>query len=165
MSAVKSEANTAILQNTLDLIRTMYPDSSRLCKEFFRNFIWEFGSAFSDERDSRSFIVGRLTSYIEEHYSEDLNLYDIAQNQFFMHPNYLSKLLKDVTGSSFSKYLLDVRMKNALRMLSQRDLSISTIAQLVGYNSESYFVQVFHKYYGKTPGTYRKSSDTGSDAE
>ncbi len=94
--------------------------------------------------------------YIEEHYMEDPNLSDITQRDLFMHPNRLSKLLKDMTGSSFSKYLPDVRTKNAVSLIKHRDLSISTIAQLVGYNSESHFVQVFRRYYGQTPGGYRK---------
>lgn len=126
------------------------------CKFYFSHLIADIASVVSPASGNQQAITKRLIDYIEEHYMEDLNLSDIAQNDFFMHPNYLSKLLKDMTGSSFSKYLLDVRMKNAQSLLRHRDLSISTIAQLVGYNSESHFVQVFRRYYGKTPGCYRK---------
>lgn len=126
------------------------------CKEYFSNFIMKLESQFSMQSDNQMTLVKQLIRYIDEHYSEDLNLYDIAQTNFFVHPNYLSKLLKDLIGVSFSKYLLDVRMKNAQVLLKRGDLSVSVVAQLTGYNSESYFVQVFRRYYGKTPGSYRR---------
>ena len=129
--------------------------SAAECRDFFLAQMGRMKEQHSAQ-DNKKSLATQLVSYIDEHYSEDLNLYSIAQSQFFVHPNYLSKLLKDMTGNSFSRYLLDVRMKNAARLLERPDLSVSTIAQLVGYNSESYFVQVFHRYHGQTPGAFRK---------
>jgi two-component system response regulator YesN len=126
------------------------------CKSYFHTYIDNLEDQLSTRKDTQQSLIKQLIHYINENYSEDLNLYDIAQSKFFVHPNYLSKLLKDTTGFSFSKYLLDVRMKQAALLLERKDLPVSIIAQLVGYNSESYFVQVFHRYYGKTPGAYSK---------
>ena len=101
--------------------------------------------------------VDRIRSYIDENYSENISLYDIAQNVFYMHPNYISRLLKNDTGKSFSKYLLDVRMRHAKNLLEKNSVSIAAISQMIGYSSESHFVQMFKQYYGFTPGTYKKN--------
>lgn len=154
-SLLRREADPALVDSLSD---------SQAQKDYFCQLLGRLADIFPQEEGSQQEVVHRLICFIEEHYSEELNLYDIAQNQFFVHPNYLSKLLKDKSGVSFSKYLLDVRMKNAVLLLNRRDLSVSTIAQLVGYNSESYFVQVFHRYYGSTPGVYRKNLWTGEAA-
>lgn len=99
----------------------------------------------------------KIIAYIENHYFDDLNMNDIAKNVFFISPNYLSKLVNDATGLRFSKYLLKVRMENARKILARGDLSISEVAQLTGYNSESHFIQLFKKYYGTTPKNYRST--------
>lgn len=100
-------------------------------------------------------LAEKITAYIADHYFEDLNMNDLARNVFFISPNYLSKLVNDATGFRFSKYLLKIRMENALKILAREDLSISEVAQLTGYNSESHFIQQFKKYYGTTPKNYR----------
>ncbi|MDO5540250.1 MAG: response regulator [Eubacteriales bacterium] len=125
------------------------------CQQYLCDFlqvIEESSGNLSQEK-----IIKKLTEYLNEHYSEDISLSDIAQNIFYVHPNYLSKVLKNNTGKSFSKYLLSIRMEKARELLIQDStLSVSIISQLVGFNSESYFVQTFRKYYGQTPGGYRK---------
>lgn len=109
------------------------------------------------QEDREQNLSEKIKDYIGEHYNEDINLYNLAHSKFFIHPNYLSKILKDATGLGFSKYVLEIRMKNASKLLEQSNLNIATIAQLVGYNSESHFVQMFKKYYGFTPGNIKKS--------
>ncbi len=153
-----------ILTETLDITLSWQPDMKKIIQidsrdaclvyldDFFRELV-ENSGAFSQQN-----IVRKLIAYLQEHYSEDINLNDIAQNIFYTHPNHLSKVLKSNTGKSFSKYLLDIRMQKAGELLAQDDnLSISLISQLVGFNSESYFVQTFKKYYGRTPGSFRRN--------
>lgn len=152
-----------ILDETMDITLSYQPDMKKIiqadspetCQMHLEDFLRkleENSGAFSQQS-----IVRKLISYLQEHYSEDINLNDIAQNIFYTHPNYLSKVLKSSTGKSFSKYLLDIRMEKAKELLVQdENLSISIISQLVGFNSESYFVQTFKKYYGHTPGSFRR---------
>ncbi len=109
----------------------------------------------SEEIAQETTLAEQIITYIENHYFDDLNMNDIARNVFFISPNYLSKLVNDATGLRFSKYLLKIRMENALKILSREDLSISEVAQLAGYNSESHFIQLFKKFYGTTPKNYR----------
>lgn len=103
-------------------------------------------------------IAGEIRRYLDVSYAEDINLYDLAQNKFFMHPNYLSRIFKLETGMSFSKYLLKVRMEKARALILSGESRVSDVAQLVGYNSAAHFVQMYKKYYGYTPSQSKRGA-------
>lgn len=73
-------------------------------------------------------------------------------------PRYLSALLNDTMGKSFSQLLSDARIKKACEMLLSPDfkktLTIEAIAQKVGYKSRTHFTSVFKKITGVTPLQY-----------
>ncbi|HZG86424.1 response regulator transcription factor [Paenibacillus sp.] len=103
-------------------------------------------------------VVEEIKRFIAGHYYEDILLDDIARKQYYVDPSYLSRLFKHETGVKFSEYLLSVRMQRAKELLETcPQLSISDVANAVGYNDSSYFVQLFKKYYGQTPGKFRQA--------
>ena len=52
--------------------------------------------------------------------------------------------------------LIDIRMEVARKMIMEDKLKMYEIAEKVGYNDFSYFIQAFKKKYGVTPNDYRK---------
>ena len=58
------------------------------------------------------------------------------------------------------QYTLSLRMTMAENLLSTTDISIESIAQKVGYNHTSNFVNSFKKYHGLTPLAFRKRKHT-----
>jgi AraC family transcriptional regulator len=94
--------------------------------------------------------------YIHEHLSEDLSLREIAAF-LQMSPNYFTSLFKQSTGLSAHQYVIHCRIEKAERLLTKSDLSIVEVAQQVGFQSQSHFVNVFRKQTGMTPKTYRKA--------
>ncbi|EFK4281585.1 helix-turn-helix domain-containing protein [Escherichia coli] len=69
--------------------------------------------------------------------------------RLYMSESLLKKKLKQ-EGVSFSELLLDVRMRNARRLIMMR-LSVNQTAVQCGYISASYFITVFRGYFGITP--------------
>ena len=100
-------------------------------------------------------IVGNIVAYLQEHYSEDITLDSVAE-QFHMSRTYVSRLLKRYANQSFLKMLIDIRMEVARKMIMEDKLKMYEIAEKVGYNDFSYFIQAFKKKYGVTPNDYRK---------
>ncbi|MNG22693.1 Bifunctional transcriptional activator/DNA repair enzyme AdaA [compost metagenome] len=92
---------------------------------------------------------------MQTHISQDLTREDIAA---FLHfnPAYLSRLFKKETGLSLSDYIMDQRMKQAKRLLSESDLKVSDVAEITGYRNFSYFSKLFKKQEGFTPQEFRK---------
>jgi len=127
-------------------------DGLSACTDTFKNILLTLHDQILPTRET---ITEKIIAYIDEHYYEDINLNDLALNVFFISPNHLSNLLFEKTGMRFSKYLLKIRMENALNLLLLEELSISEIAVLCGYNSESHFIFNFKRYYGKPPKKYK----------
>lgn len=68
---------------------------------------------------------------------------------------HFSRVFKQSTGLSPSRYFIRMRMEEARRLLTETDDSIINIGLAVGYNSPSHFASVFRKHTGVPPSTYR----------
>ena len=55
----------------------------------------------------------------------------------------------------FSKYLSDMRLRRAERMLAETELSVTEICLECGYGNLSHFLRVFKSAYNATPTEYR----------
>ncbi len=99
--------------------------------------------------------AAKFRSYLERHYKEDISLEDIAE-YFQLTPAYFSTLVKELTGISFSKSLIMVRISKAKEMLRDTNLKIYKIAEETGYRDVKYFNRVFKKETGITPIRYRE---------
>ena len=97
-------------------------------------------------------ILGRLQKYIAEHYTDKLNLTQIAQD---IHANgsYLSRLYKTKTGQNLFDVINKMKLEKAKEYMSQ-GMRIYEIAQLVGFDDVSYFSRVFRKHEGCSPREY-----------
>lgn len=92
---------------------------------------------------------------IHQEYSEKLSLNYLA-SKIHINPAYLSRKFHEEVGMGFSEYLNDHRLKEAQKMLIDNpDLSISTISERCGFNSQHYFSQIFRKMTGQSPRDYR----------
>ncbi|CAI6087353.1 response regulator [Cohnella sp. JJ-181] len=100
--------------------------------------------------------VQDIVRYMDEHYFEDVSLIDVA-TRYHIDPSYLSKLFKAVTQENFIEYLTRKRMEKACELLAAPERKINEIAELVGYENQRYFSQVFKKYTAQTPSEYRES--------
>ena len=103
--------------------------------------------------------MNRILAYVEENYRYDVTLSQIASEKFFMNASYLSRIFKAGTGKTFSRYLIEYRMQKAAELLQKEELRISDVAQYVGYNDTSYFIQTFKKQYHMTPEQYRMKKE------
>lgn len=103
-----------------------------------------------------------ILSYIREHYQEKIMLDDIAC-ALHLSPKYFSRYFKRQFGHSFTEYVNAFRVEQSLSMLEDRKYSISDTAFQNGFESLSYYVKVFKKIMGMTPGEYRESASSSAD--
>jgi len=96
-----------------------------------------------------------VKNYIDENYQKDITIEELA-NKVFLSSNWLVNSFTNTFSISPMKYLTRVRMFKAEDLLTNTDLTITEIALNVGYNNSSYFSEMFLKYNGKSPSTYRK---------
>ena len=94
--------------------------------------------------------------YIDLHFKEALTLEQLAE-ECHMNKFYLSHAFKREFGISPVNYMISRRIEESKYLLAETDLSMSQIAQLLGFSSPSYFSQVFHRTMSISPKEYRQS--------
>lgn len=68
----------------------------------------------------------------------------------------------EVVGDTPMRYLAQLRMNLALRMLAGREESIGAIANRLGYSSEAAFSRAFRRWTGMSPSSVRRTVDKPS---
>lgn len=100
-------------------------------------------------------ILDRVRFFIIEHISDDISRNNLA-SFVGLSPEYLSTYFKKKTGTTLSDYIMTERVEFAKKLLCHSNLPISVISGNVGYDSLSYFSQVFKRSVGCTPREYRQ---------
>ena len=109
----------------------------------------------TDSRESREkAVLYELERYVRKNYAT-VTTKELEQ-VFHYHRNYFHLLLKKYRGKSFQQYTMEVRMKNAYRMLEQTTEPVKKIAGQVGYENVSHFYHLFEAQFGKTPREVRE---------
>lgn len=110
-----------------------------------------------EERHQEHTPIQKAIHYIDEHLDKQLSLKEVAQH-VHLNPSYFSVLFKDQTNLTFSEYVTRSRLQKAKNLLLTSQLSISEIAEIVGYTTAKYFIKLFKSYEAMTPSQFRKQS-------
>ena len=111
-------------------------------------------AAQSGARGAVSHRADPIITWIHAHYAQPLTNAEIGA-QFGFHPNYVSSLISEATGMSLHRYLLYIRISNAIDLLETTAMPISAVAQQTGFDDVSYFSKYFRKMTGLCPRNYR----------
>ncbi len=102
-----------------------------------------------------------LLLHIQSNYDRTITVRDAAAICGFSSSHFM-KLFKELTGKSFSQYLIDYRLEIAARQLVETSHKIIDIAENVGFHNVSYFSRAFHSKHGETPSAYRNNALFGN---
>lgn len=98
----------------------------------------------------------KLQKTVEQHLSdEDFSVAQLS-DLMAMDRTVLYRRMQQLTATSPSVYIKQIRMQVAARLLSETELSLSDIAMKTGFSTTKYFSAAFKDFFGKTPGEYRK---------
>jgi AraC family transcriptional regulator len=65
---------------------------------------------------------------------------------------------KLTTGMTPHQYIIRCRLRRAMKLLTQEELTLADIALEVGCSCQSHFTTLFRKHLGTTPGAFRESA-------
>ncbi|WP_430908477.1 helix-turn-helix domain-containing protein [Maribacter sp. 2-571] len=99
--------------------------------------------------------IKTLYDFVQENYASKITLGQVSELLNMSNVSF-NRFIKKRTGKTFVEYLNDVRIGYASRWLIEKDLSISEIAFMCGFNSIANFNRVFRKSKGRTPTRYRE---------
>ncbi|NRG31500.1 AraC family transcriptional regulator [Niallia circulans] len=98
-----------------------------------------------------------MISFIKENYMNPLTLEDIS-NSANISKSEASRCFNSYVKCSPVEYLLQYRIEVAQCLLHGTIRSIQEISLECGFSSPSYFIRMFRKKVGVTPGEYRKKN-------
>ncbi|MCA0754221.1 response regulator [Paenibacillus sp. N4] len=99
-------------------------------------------------------LIIKALNYITEHYTDNLTLQSVA-DIIHLNKSYFSLLFKKQTGRNFIDYLIELRIREAKRLLAQSESRIYDVAGAAGFKDVKYFSKMFKKTTGFTPVEYR----------
>lgn len=97
--------------------------------------------------------VKQAMYYIMENYSQPMTLETIA-GAVHLSPVHFHNLFKTATGKTLREYVEDVRLQQATNLMLSTNLTLTEIALLCGFASQSYFSFVFKRKLHMTPRAY-----------
>jgi AraC-like DNA-binding protein len=98
-----------------------------------------------------------MLSYIHQNYPLDLSLKDIATSAHVSESE-CCRCFKSILHTTPYVYLLNFRITKSTELLAETNYTVAEIANMVGYNDSSHFIQYFKKIHKLTPNQYRHQS-------
>ena len=99
--------------------------------------------------------LSQVTQYMKENYNKELSLEMVAA-RFGFTPTYLSHMFREYAQVGYRTYLIDLRVKYAMRELLNTDRYVGDIALDHGFPDARAFAKAFRKRYGCLPSQYRR---------
>lgn len=100
--------------------------------------------------------IDYIKNFIDNNYSEDINLESLSK-MAYMNKFHLIAEFKQSYRVTPIDYLILKRIEVTKNLLISTNHSMEEISSIVGFNSQSYFNQVFRKKVGLTPSQFRKN--------
>lgn len=167
-----SEKEEKTVNRIIDSIRQEYQAN---IDKFSQNIIVshiETLLSYSERFYERQFITRKITNHqmlsrmenlLNEHFSSNslaikgLPTVQLIAEELHVSPNYLSRLLKTLSGQSTQQFIHDKVIEKAKEMLSTTSLSISEIAYGLGFEHPQSFTKLFKNKTKLSPTLFRAS--------
>lgn len=102
-------------------------------------------------------ILKNMIGFIQQNYSKKISLADIAASGA-VGQSKCCKLFEKYIGQTPNMYLTQYRLDKSMELLKKTDMTVTEIAEAVGFGGSSYYAEVFRKWCEKSPSEYRKNS-------
>ncbi|MBQ9338492.1 MAG: helix-turn-helix transcriptional regulator [Lentisphaeria bacterium] len=101
--------------------------------------------------------VARSLMFMEENYSRDITLHDLAELTG-LSVSYYRRIFHSLLGESPIDFLVGLRLRHAEQLLARPGLSIAEVARETGFSDPNYFSRVFSRSRGMPPREWRRSA-------
>lgn len=164
MELLEEQSETAIMRFTIEeleqvsiQVNNIITSSSKLRRALSLKFLFSIISKFLEERRAEQYstCVTKIINQLSNPY------YVKNIDQVFQSVNYsrshLCHLFKKETGMTITEHVNNARLSLIKFYLTNSNMSLSEIAETVGFESLSYMHKLFYTQTGTTPLKYRKS--------
>ncbi len=149
----QEQVNYFISQMNQLLTAQQDPD---LLMQYFLGWVGQICDAINESyKNKGNLIISKVQEYINQNFASQIGLTDAA-DAVGRNASYVSRLIKQYLGKSFTQILTEKRIAEAKRLLQSTSLKIGEIAEQTGYPNLRYFNRIFSSHVGMTANDYRK---------
>jgi two-component system, response regulator YesN len=98
--------------------------------------------------------IERVKLFTEKNYDKKISLDDAAK-LIFLSPKYFSRVFKEIAGTGFNEFKLEIKLNKAKDFLEKSGYTVDEIAYKIGYENTESFIRIFKKTENCTPTEYR----------
>ena len=99
-------------------------------------------------------LMSRIMRYVNAHMSEPEFNVDALASDVGISRSQLHRKMKEITGVSAGKFLRNLRMEQAARLLREGKVNVSQVGDKVGYADQAHFSTAFKNHFGISPSEY-----------
>lgn len=153
------------IQNTMQMLFSIHHANGGIADSTFQSICLGLlqltRTFFTNEtltlRIASQYSVSDVLNYIQENRKEKITLESLA-HEFNISPSHLSRIFTKAYHISPINYLIHSRITYATEYLLKSDLTVTEIAEEVGYDNPTHFTNMFIKRIGCTPSEYREKN-------
>ena len=156
-------------ESMLRLRQTILQTSHHLQRLLIQNtlmgFFIEMGNIFSERKEyntppslTRKEELFESFLRILYMYCKEQHVVSFYAEQLYITPQYLSLILKELTGRSANKWIDEALMQEAKILLKAPQATVQKVADALHFSDQSTFGKFFKKHAGMSPMEYRKNS-------
>lgn len=101
-------------------------------------------------------LMTRVMKSINAHINDNDFSIEILAQEVGISRAHLHRKIKDITGVATGKFIRNIRMQQAARLILEGKVNCSDVAYHVGFCDNAYFSTVFKQYYGVSPTEYAR---------
>ncbi len=154
----RQESENLYVKRAMEFIRNNYFEDikvTELLYRFFAALAENIEMPALSRQESENLYVKRAMEFIRNNYFEDIKVTDIA-DYVSVNRSYLYTLFQKSLHMSPSRYLAEIRMSQAEKLLLMTDFSIEVTARSCGYRDTLSFTRIFKEHFKMPPSQYRK---------
>lgn len=136
----------------------MTPQDCAQIAEILESYVVFLFERYGIENMTYDPLIENIKSYIRENMAYNFSMAELAA-AFNYTEKYLGRMFKSRTGQTVKAYCSATRISSAKKLLADTRLSITAIAEQLGYSSAAYFDRVFLRHSGLSPQQYREAVD------
>ncbi|NNU33259.1 helix-turn-helix transcriptional regulator [Mucilaginibacter sp. S1162] len=112
----------------------------------------EYVDPFKENETDR---MSNVYEYILKNYRKKIHLNELA-DMLCMTPSSFSRYFAAANNKGFARFITELRIKHACKLLTETDLSVAMISERSGFKTLSNFNKQFRDEMKKKPSDYRK---------
>jgi len=99
--------------------------------------------------------INNIFDYVREHFQESIPLEQISDHVSMAVPSFC-RYFKKMAGKTFTQFVNEYRIVHSIKLLSEKNTSITHICLESGFSNFSHFNKCFKSFTGMSPSSYRR---------